>query len=94
VLFILVPMKRIGSSRADGERPKQLPQLKLRPIDGTAFFMKTVIVAGSSGLIGAEACRFFSVQGYRVVGVDNDMRAYFSAPKRAPTGADAGWNLS
>lgn len=39
--------------------------------------MSTVIVTGSGGLIGAEACRFFVREGFRVVGVDNDMRRYF-----------------
>src|SRR5436305_546507 len=39
--------------------------------------MKTVLVTGSAGLIGAEAVRFFSGKGYRVAGVDNNMRRYF-----------------
>jgi CDP-paratose 2-epimerase len=39
--------------------------------------MKTLLVTGSAGLIGAEAVRFFSGQGYRVVGIDNDMRRVF-----------------
>ena len=39
--------------------------------------MQTVIVTGSAGLIGAEATRFFSAQGFRVVGIDNDMRKEF-----------------
>ena len=39
--------------------------------------MKTCIVTGSAGLIGAEAVRFFSSKGFRVVGVDNDMRKQF-----------------
>ncbi len=39
--------------------------------------MSTVIVTGSSGLIGSETARFFHQQGFDVVGVDNDMRAYF-----------------
>jgi CDP-paratose 2-epimerase len=39
--------------------------------------MKTVIVTGSAGLVGAEAARFYLQQGYRVVGIDNDMRARF-----------------
>ena len=34
-----------------------------------------VLVTGSAGLIGSEAARFFSARGYRVVGIDNDMRA-------------------
>ncbi len=39
--------------------------------------MKTVLVTGSAGLIGAETVRFFSGKGYRVAGVDNNMRRYF-----------------
>ena len=39
--------------------------------------MKTVLVTGSAGLIGAEAVRFFAKQGFQVVGIDNDMRQYF-----------------
>lgn len=39
--------------------------------------MKTAIITGSAGLIGAEACRFFAGQNYRIVGIDNDMRKEF-----------------
>ena len=39
--------------------------------------METVIVTGAHGLIGSEAARFFGLRGYRVVGIDNDMRSYF-----------------
>lgn len=39
--------------------------------------MQTVIVTGSSGLIGNEAVRFFYQKGFRVIGIDNDMRSYF-----------------
>lgn len=39
--------------------------------------MQTVIVTGSAGLVGAEAARFYLQQGYRVVGIDNDLRARF-----------------
>ncbi len=39
-----------------------------------------VIVTGSGGLIGAEAVRYFSATFDLVVGVDNDMRAYFFGP--------------
>ena len=35
------------------------------------------LVTGSHGLIGSEAARFFAQKGFTVVGVDNDMRAYF-----------------
>jgi CDP-paratose 2-epimerase len=39
--------------------------------------MKTAFITGSAGLIGSEAARFFVEKGYRVVGIDNDMRSYF-----------------
>src|SRR5262245_50940908 len=41
------------------------------------LFVKTCIVTGSAGLIGAETVRFFSSKGFRVVGIDNDMRKQF-----------------
>ncbi|MFH0753814.1 MAG: NAD-dependent epimerase/dehydratase family protein [Candidatus Omnitrophota bacterium] len=39
--------------------------------------MKIVLVTGAAGLVGSEAVRFFSGQGFKVVGIDNDMRQYF-----------------
>ena len=39
--------------------------------------MSTAIVTGSSGLIGSEMVRFLHGQGMDVIGVDNDLRAYF-----------------
>lgn len=39
--------------------------------------MAVILVTGSAGLIGAETVRHFAREGHRVVGVDNDMRAYF-----------------
>ena len=39
--------------------------------------MSSALVTGSAGLIGAEAVRFFSAQGYSVAGIDNDMRREF-----------------
>lgn len=39
--------------------------------------MKTALVTGSGGLIGSEAAIFFASQGYKIVGIDNDMRKYF-----------------
>ena len=43
--------------------------------------MKTVIVTGSCGLIGNETCYFFKNLGFRIVGIDNDMRKYFFGDK-------------
>lgn len=42
--------------------------------------MNICIVTGSAGLIGAEAVRFFAAKGYRVLGIDNDMRREFFGP--------------
>lgn len=39
--------------------------------------MSTVIITGSSGLIGSESARYFHERGFDVVGIDNNMRAYF-----------------
>ena len=39
--------------------------------------MSIALVTGSSGLIGAEAARFFSDKGLEIVGIDNDMRRLF-----------------
>ena len=39
--------------------------------------MSVIFVTGSAGLIGAETVRHFARQGHTVVGIDNDMRAYF-----------------
>ena len=39
--------------------------------------MKTALITGSAGLIGAQASKFFIERGFSVVGIDNDMRAYF-----------------
>jgi CDP-paratose 2-epimerase len=39
--------------------------------------MSVVVVTGSSGLVGSEVVAFFCDKGFDVVGLDNDMRAYF-----------------
>jgi CDP-paratose 2-epimerase len=39
--------------------------------------MKVAIITGSNGLIGSQSVSFFAQKGYRVVGIDNDMRSYF-----------------
>lgn len=39
--------------------------------------MAVVVVTGSAGLIGSEACTYFADLGYDVVGIDNDMRRSF-----------------
>jgi CDP-paratose 2-epimerase len=50
--------------------------------------MKTLLVTGSSGLIGSEVCAYFSRElGYRIHGVDNNQRAVFFGPA-----GDTRWN--
>ncbi len=49
--------------------------------------MNTLLVTGSSGLIGSEVVDFFSRLGWRVHGIDNNMRADFFGP-----GGDTRWN--
>jgi CDP-paratose 2-epimerase len=39
--------------------------------------MSVAIVTGSSGLIGSETARFLHAQGMDVLGIDNNLRAYF-----------------
>ncbi|MBC8106752.1 MAG: NAD-dependent epimerase/dehydratase family protein [Anaerolineae bacterium] len=51
--------------------------------------MNSVLVTGSSGLIGSEAVSYFDQRGWRVFGVDNNMRADFFGPK-----GDTTWNLN
>ena len=40
-----------------------------------------VLITGSSGLIGSEAVVFFDAMGFRVTGIDNNMRRDFFGPK-------------
>jgi CDP-paratose 2-epimerase len=49
--------------------------------------MRTLLVTGSSGLIGSEVVVHFHQLGWRVVGIDNNMRADFFGP-----GGDTRWN--
>jgi CDP-paratose 2-epimerase len=49
---------------------------------------KTLLVTGSSGLIGSEVCLHFANElGYKVHGVDNNQRAVFFGPQ-----GDTRWN--
>jgi len=49
--------------------------------------MKSILVTGSSGLIGSEVCRYFAQEGYVVHGVDNNQRAAFFGAQ-----GDTRWN--
>jgi len=39
--------------------------------------MKKALITGSTGLIGSESAKFLVKKGFHVIGIDNDMRAYF-----------------
>jgi len=49
---------------------------------------RTVLVTGSSGLVGSEAVTYFDARGWNVHGVDNNMRRDFFGPD-----GDTTWNL-
>jgi CDP-paratose 2-epimerase len=49
---------------------------------------RVVLVTGSSGLIGSEAVTFFDRRGWKVHGLDNNMRMQFFGPD-----GDTTWNL-
>jgi CDP-paratose 2-epimerase len=48
---------------------------------------RTLLVTGSSGLIGSEVVSHFAAGGWRVYGIDNNQRADFFGP-----GGDTRWN--
>ena len=50
---------------------------------------KTILVTGSSGLIGSEAVEHFDRQGHKVHGIDNNMRRLFFGDP-----GDTTWNLN
>jgi CDP-paratose 2-epimerase len=52
--------------------------------------MKTALITGSAGLIGSESARFFAAQGYHIVGIDNDMRAYYFGADASTTSNNEG----
>jgi CDP-paratose 2-epimerase len=43
--------------------------------------LKTILVTGSSGLIGSEACLYFARNGFAIHGVDNNQRKVFFGPE-------------
>jgi CDP-paratose 2-epimerase len=49
--------------------------------------LKTLLVTGSSGLIGSEVVEYFCGQGWEVRGIDNNQRASFFGPQ-----GDTRWN--
>jgi len=49
--------------------------------------LRIALVTGSAGLIGSESVRFFSKKGFKVIGIDNDMRKVFFGDE-----ASTDWN--
>ncbi|TAN63102.1 NAD-dependent epimerase/dehydratase family protein [bacterium] len=49
--------------------------------------MKNALITGSAGLIGSESAVFFAERGYKIFGIDNDMRQYFFGKQ-----ASTSWN--
>ncbi len=49
--------------------------------------MKSILVTGSSGLVGSEVCTYFSSIGYSIHGLDNNQRAVFFG-----SNGDTRWN--
>jgi CDP-paratose 2-epimerase len=39
--------------------------------------MSYVLITGSSGLVGSESAVFFLKKGFKVIGIDNDLRKSF-----------------
>ena len=52
--------------------------------------VKTLLVTGSSGLIGSAVCTHFAARGWRIHGVDNNSRAYFFGPQATRDGTSVG----
>src|SRR4051812_37607545 len=48
---------------------------------------RTILVTGSSGLIGSEGCAYFARAGFAIHGIDNNQRAAFLGPD-----GDTRWN--
>lgn len=48
---------------------------------------KLALVTGSTGLIGSESVKFFCARDFKVIGIDNNFRAYFFGPE-----ASTEWN--
>lgn len=49
--------------------------------------MKTVLITGSSGLIGSEGVKYYCERDWKVVGIDNNFRKKFFGPE-----GDTSWN--
>jgi CDP-paratose 2-epimerase len=49
--------------------------------------MKIAVITGSAGLIGSESVRFFADKGFKIIGIDNDLRKVFFGDEASTT-----WN--
>jgi NAD dependent epimerase/dehydratase family len=54
-----------------------LSMTNLRAEQANAQDLKTVIITGAAGLVGWECVRRFAREGFKVVGIDNDLRQWF-----------------
>jgi len=43
--------------------------------------MKNILITGAGGLIGSEAVEYYSTQGYKVYGIENNQRQVFFGEK-------------
>ena len=39
--------------------------------------MKIALITGSCGLVGSESSIFFSKKGFKIIGIDNNLRKFF-----------------
>ena len=51
--------------------------------------MKTVLVTGAGGVVGAATARHYCGNGFRVIGVENNLREYFFGPEASTKDAVA-----
>ena len=56
--------------------------------------MSAALITGSAGLIGSAACKKWHDEGFRVVGIDNDMRAEFFGADASTKNTRAGLEAS
>jgi CDP-paratose 2-epimerase len=47
--------------------------------------MAVCVVTGANGLVGTETCLYFAELGFDIVGIDNNMRAYFFGDEATTT---------
>lgn len=51
--------------------------------------MGVILVTGSGGVIGSETCKRSHAEGYEVIGVDYDLRAYYFGPEASTSSTQA-----